>query len=223
MSVDPIIAAKTATPNRARLRRGSHFRCAGVTGLRGSGGAACPRQIIGYRARAPAYRSMNRDNRLELPEDHGFFTQSPLKTVDRDPRRPCSAPSITPMDARYEQNMWRTAYPPPPPPIRLFVPSSGSKSDPAAGLPGPRAAMLQEGWSGPSTPDNLKKMKGNYRCYIPFRGLARPESAPAGSPDYRMSPTKSLGSPIRRLSVPSRSSLARPGTAAGFNRTTNVA
>lgn len=105
--------------------------------------------------------------------------------------------------------------PPPPPPVQYTLPSHGLVSDKAAGLPGPRAAMLQEGWAGPSTPANLQKMRGNFRCHIPFRGLARPESAPTGEhrgPPSRVAMQAIMGTPQSSIGD------ARPQSSIGMSR-----
>lgn len=165
---------------RGRLRRGSTFRPAGIPNLQGSSTFACSRELIGYHSHSSPHRRMNRDPKTPLPSGHFYAVHSALKYKDKDTRRPCSAPSITPGDLRYKEALRNAVTPPPKPRIRLFVPSRGSSSDPSAGRPGPRAAMNLRNGQGPSTPVNLKKMRGNFRCQQPFRRevLHRPESAP---------------------------------------------
>ena len=76
--------------------------------------------------------------------------------------------------------------------IRLNVTSTGNvDTDPPAGVPGPIGAMRikNECWGvsagrGVSSPSNLAKMKGKFRCRFPFERnkTARPVSAPPGTP-----------------------------------------
>jgi len=209
MSVDPMIQAKTNDVNRARLRRGSAFNAAGRPNIKGSATMACSREVVGFHSQSPAYRKLYRDNRAQLPPGHFFAKSNPL-LVGPDPRRPYSAPSTTPYMLRYAETLRNAESPPPR--IRMHVPSRGARSDPAAGVPGPRSAMALQNGAGPSTPANLSKMRGNFRCRIPFReGMnTRPESAPLMTPG------------VPRTSVPIGYMGFQPGltTAAGYSKAT---
>jgi len=186
MSVDPLIQARTGDANRAWLRRGSIFRAAGRANIKGGSSGACSRDLVGYycKAKSPVPRgTLYPDNRAHLARASIYAKHNPLDYVDMDTRRPCTEPSQTPEQLRYEETLRIAANPPPPPKFRLHVPGRGSTNDRAAGQPGPRNAMELRNGEGPSTPTNLVKMNTNFRCRTPFRGglQNRPSSAPPGS------------------------------------------
>jgi len=193
MSVDPMIQAKTGPGNRAWIRRCSESKPAGLSHFKANQTRACSRQAVGFHSTAPKFRQRNRDNRSQLPRQHYYATYSPLEV--NDTRRPYSAPSITPQMLRYADTLRTADSPPNPPRMRLWVPSAGSKSDPAAGIPGPLGNMSIQDNAGPSTPENLSKLHGNFRCRMPFRSQLRPESAPPGSGPPRPGVPKSLVPP----------------------------
>jgi len=114
--------------------------------------------------------------------------------------------------------------------IRLNVTSTGNvATDPAAGVPGPTGAMRikNECWGvsagrGVSSPSNLAKMSGNFRCRFPFEKdkTARPASAPPGTPLGALhSPPPQPGVP--RTTVPPGYSGYAPGwksDSAGYSK-----
>jgi len=156
-----MIQAKTGPGNRAWIRRCSESKPAGLSHFKANQTRACSRQAVGFHSTAPKFRQRNRDNRSQLPRQHYYATHSPLEV--NDTRRPYSAPSITPQMLRYADTLCTADSPPNPPRMRLWVPSAGSKSDPAAGIPGPLGNMSIQDNAGPSTPENLSV------CGVPAR------------------------------------------------------
>ena len=67
---------------------------------------SCARLTPRCHTQASQHRQLYRDNRQKLPNSHFYAKHNPLSyPPGADPRRPCTAASVSPIELRYEERL----------------------------------------------------------------------------------------------------------------------